>query len=307
MSKCSSPSATVVFGFDMETDIGSWTPFYNGLRKGTPRVLSLLRKKGVEATFFFTGDAAREHPEIVRMARNAGHEVGNHTLYHETVGEEMFPIPGIKPILPSEVPNRLREAHKWVRRALGRAPVSFRAPRLWGSTAMVRALEDMGYAADASYPMYFFKEQLAPYHPGRRDWTKPGRMKILEIPNVADMGMRSRDRYGRDRDLWPLFRTDGADVVMERLESFARVVARKRLPLVMCFYFHPWEFLAMPKGLIHYGEGSVLPDEFIVRNCGAVALRQLRRLIDRLRERFDARFMSAGHLAREWRVSPQPH
>ena len=32
----------VVLGFDMETDIGSWTPFYEGLTKGTPRLLDLL-------------------------------------------------------------------------------------------------------------------------------------------------------------------------------------------------------------------------------------------------------------------------
>ena len=292
-------SATVIFGFDMETDIGSWTPFYKALVKATPRLMSLLSKKKITGTFFFIGEAAKEHPEIVRMVRDAGHEVGNHSLYHETMGDELFPIPGIKPILPSEIPGRLREAEKWVRRALGRRPVSFRAPRLWGSTALVRALEDMRYIADASYPMFHFARQLAPYHPSTRDWTKPGRMKILEIPNVADMGMRSRDPYGRDRDLWPLFRTEGADAVMKHLESFARVVAAKGLPLVMCFYFHPWEFLAMPKGLIHYGEGSVLPDPFIVKNCGAVALRELAKLIDLLRSRFNARFITTQSLARE--------
>ena len=46
--------ARVVLGFDMETDVGSWTPFYNGLLKGTPRLLRLLDRKDVAATFFFT-------------------------------------------------------------------------------------------------------------------------------------------------------------------------------------------------------------------------------------------------------------
>jgi peptidoglycan-N-acetylglucosamine deacetylase len=300
VSKSRKRRARVVFGFDMETDVGSWTPFYNGLVKGTPRLLELLSKKDVAATFFFTGDSAREHPEIARMARDAGHEIGNHSLYHETVGDEISPIPGVKPLLPSEVPGRLRLAHEWVARATGREPVSFRAPRLWGSTAIVRALDEMNYLADASYPMFHFKDRLAPYHPSRRDWTRAGRMKILEIPNAADMGMRSRDPYGRDRDLWPLFRTEGASAVIRRLESFAGVVAGKRLPLVMCFYFHPWEFLAMPSGLIHFGEGAVLPDPFIVKNTGQVALRELGRLVDRLRSEFGARFLTAEQLAREW-------
>ena len=63
---------TVVFGFDMETDIGSWTPFYEGLVHGTPRILELLSKHGISATFFFTGDAARSHPEVVKMVEPRG-------------------------------------------------------------------------------------------------------------------------------------------------------------------------------------------------------------------------------------------
>ena len=41
----------------------------------------------------------------------------------------------------------------------------------------------------------------------------------------------------------------------------------------------------MPSGLIHYGEGAVLPDPFIVKNCGAVAVQELDKLIGMLKER----------------------
>ena len=34
----------VVLGFDMETDIGSFTEYYNGIQKGTPRLLEILSK-----------------------------------------------------------------------------------------------------------------------------------------------------------------------------------------------------------------------------------------------------------------------
>ena len=56
----------VVLGFDMETDIGSWTPYYEGLKHGTPVILDILDRHEVTATFFFTGDAARKHPETVK-------------------------------------------------------------------------------------------------------------------------------------------------------------------------------------------------------------------------------------------------
>ena len=41
----------------------------------------------------------------------------------------------------------------------------------------------------------------------------------------------------------------------------------------------------MPAGEIHYGEGSVRPDPFIVKNCGPYAGEQLEALISKLQER----------------------
>jgi hypothetical protein len=286
----------VVFGFDMETDIGSWTPFYEGVVHGTPRILDVLAGHDASATFFFTGDAARQHPEIVRLVQSAGQEVGCHSLYHETLGDELFDIPGIKPVLPEECYHRIEVATQVVQDVLGDKVVSFRAPRLWGSTAMVNALEDLGYLADASYPMFFYRDRLAPYHPSREEWTAEGNLRILEIPNFADMTIESHDHYGRDRDQWPLFRTEGADKLMVHIDNMLEFWNERDLPAVLCFYMHPWEFWEMPQGLIHYGEGAVLPDPFIVKNCGDVALRELDRLITLLSER-TATFSSARQLA----------
>jgi peptidoglycan/xylan/chitin deacetylase (PgdA/CDA1 family) len=285
----------VVLGFDMETDIGSWTPFYEGLLKGTPRILAVLARQKITATFFFVGDAARQYPQIVKKADQAGHEVGCHTLYHETIGDELFPIPGLKPVLPEECFRRIETATDIVSRALGKRTTSFRAPRLWGSTAMVNALEDLGFTADATYPLYFYERRLTPYHPSRKDWTKEGNMKILEIPNFADMTIKSRDKYGRDRDQWPLFRTKGAAALMKHIDNMLEFYARKKLPPVFCFYMHPWEFHEMPRGLIHFGEGSVKPDPFIVKNCGQRAARELDRLITLLKQR-GAEFLSCRDL-----------
>jgi peptidoglycan-N-acetylglucosamine deacetylase len=276
---------TVVFGFDMETDIGSWTPFYEGLLHGTPRLLEILDRHNVKSTFFFTGEAARSHPEMVGRVRGAGHEVGCHSLYHETLGDELIPIPGLRPVLPEECRHRVEAATKIVEDVAGCKMSSFRAPRLWGSTAMVNALEDLGYAADASYPMFFYKDRITPYHPSHDDWTLEGDMRIIEIPNFADMTMTSCDPGGRDRDQWPLFRTEGAQALMRHIDAMLGFYQERRLPAVLCFYFHPWEFYEMPQGLIHFGEGAVLPDPFIVKNCGPYALAQLDSLISLLKNR----------------------
>jgi len=276
---------TVVFGFDMETDVGSWTPYYEGLVHGTPRILELLGKHGISATFFFTGDAARSHPEVVKMVDRAGYELGCHSLYHETLGDELFPIPGLKPVLPEECYHRVEVATDVVQQIAGKAMTSFRAPRLWGSTNMVNALEDLGYLADASYPLFYYEKRLTCYHPSRTDWTAEGDMRIVEIPNFADMTIESKDQYGRDRDQWPLFRTEGAEKLMVHVDNMLKLYQKKKLPAVICFYMHPWEFHEMPSGLIHYGEGAVLPDPFIIKNCGPVAVQELDKLIVMLKER----------------------
>lgn len=289
----------VMLGFDMETDIGSWTPYYEGLQHGTPIILEILDRTAVASTFFFTGDSVKAHPEVVHAVREAGHEIGAHTLFHETIGESLYHIPGILPVLPEEVPNRLRLCTELIEQVAGERPISFRCPRLFGSTTVVNALEDLGYVADATYPMFYFRERLTPYHPSREDWTRPGDMNIVELPNFADLSMASSDPYGRDRDQWPLYRTEGADALMKHIDGYIGYATSKGVQPFLCFYFHPWEFHPMPEGEIRSSEGYVRPDPFITKNCGAYAAEQLDVLIRILLER-GAEFLESRQAAARW-------
>lgn len=285
-----------MFGIDMETDVGSFTPFYDGVQNATPKLLELFARTGVKGTFFFTGDCARKNVNIAKMVAGTENEVGSHSLFHETVGDPLFPIPGVEPLLPHEVQPRLRISTEWVAEAAGKNPVSFRAPRLWGATAVVNALEELGYVADASYPMYFYREQFAPYHPSRQDWRKKGDSTIVEIPNFADMTMETKDPgLERDRDQWPLFRTEGAMYLLERIKSFLAFCDQKQVPKCLCFYLHPWEFHPM-KSSFNFGEATVIPDEFITKNCGDTAIGELEKLIDGLKN-LGCEFRTAGEIA----------
>ena len=62
---------------------------------------------------------------------------------------------------------------------------------------------------------------------------------------------------------------------MKHVHGYMEFCRREKTDPFICTYMHPWEFHEMPKGLLHYGEGAVLPDEFIVRNCGPYAEEQL--------------------------------
>ena len=47
--------SAIVIGFDMETDIGSWTSDDRGVKEGTPEILRVLAKHRIPATFLFAG------------------------------------------------------------------------------------------------------------------------------------------------------------------------------------------------------------------------------------------------------------
>lgn len=285
----------VLLGIDMETDVGSFTPYYEGLRKGTPRLLELFDRHRVKATFYFVGEAARSNPDVVQMCVEHGHEIGCHSLYHETVGDELFPIPGVKPLLPHEVEPRLKLATEWIESAAGVRPVSFRSPRLWGSTAVIRALANLGYATDASYPLYFYRERFDPYWASLDNWTQPGDGPILELPNFADMAMESKDPgLERDRDQWPLFRTQGAQALLERINAHLAYCAEHGHGRFLALYLHPWEFHPMAERY-HFGEATVIPDRFITQNCGERAVAEFDRVIVGLQD-LGARFVTAGDM-----------
>lgn len=56
--------------------------FDDGPSALTPKVLDILKKEGIKATFFMLGQQAEERPEIVKRIVAEGHSIGNHTYNH---------------------------------------------------------------------------------------------------------------------------------------------------------------------------------------------------------------------------------
>jgi peptidoglycan-N-acetylglucosamine deacetylase len=54
---------------------------------GVPRILDLLARHDVRATFFVPGYSAHRYPAVVRSVAEAGHEIAHHSYFHEnTIG-----------------------------------------------------------------------------------------------------------------------------------------------------------------------------------------------------------------------------
>jgi peptidoglycan-N-acetylglucosamine deacetylase len=49
----------------------------------TPRLLELLRRHKVRATFFVAGARAESHPGVIREILSEGHTLGNHSYHHD--------------------------------------------------------------------------------------------------------------------------------------------------------------------------------------------------------------------------------
>jgi peptidoglycan/xylan/chitin deacetylase (PgdA/CDA1 family) len=291
------PQRTIVVGFDMETDIGSWTSDVRGVKEGTPEILRVLKSHGLPATFLFTGRECRNHPAVAERVLADGHEIGCHTMYHETVGTPVYDTIGANFTLDSEVKARLALATETIEQTAGVRPVSFRAPRLFGSTVMIVALEELGYVADSSFPSYFYGRDFLPYRPSREDWSQPGEMKILELPVFYDPEGSSGEKQ-RGRDQWPMLRLKGAAWFSDLCLRLLGQVKDARGRSVLCVYLHPWEFVEMPQ-TIAADEATISFKPFLWRNTGAPALRALDEFLSAMKANGVA-FMTMKDVAATW-------
>jgi len=102
----------------------------------TPRVLGVLRRLRVHATFFVIGYLADEYPELVRAEVRAVMTVGNHSYNHPEV-------PPFDQLPPRLVDDEIALGAQSLRRA-GVSPMLFRPPGGSFSPAVVRAAERHG-------------------------------------------------------------------------------------------------------------------------------------------------------------------
>lgn len=85
----------------------------------TPRVLHILERARVRATFFVIGHKVDQHPDVVRAIAEAGHEIGVHGYAHDR-------LYALKP--PAAVAGDIAKTVDAVGRAAGVRPRWFRPP-----------------------------------------------------------------------------------------------------------------------------------------------------------------------------------
>ena len=54
----------------------------------TPKILDILEKYHIKATFFIVGENVKNYPDVVEQILNRGHEIGNHTYTHDCINRK---------------------------------------------------------------------------------------------------------------------------------------------------------------------------------------------------------------------------
>ncbi len=111
-----------------------------GPRTGVPRLLGILDRAGIRATFFVPGYTAERWPAVVRSIRDAGHEIGHHGYLHESVA-------ALSPEAEEAVLIRGLTALDAV---TGQRPSGWRAPMWESSWSSAGLLVKHGFGYDSS-------------------------------------------------------------------------------------------------------------------------------------------------------------
>ena len=146
------------FDFDAEsmwTSLGFGTPTplsrgEYGARVGVPRILALLEKYEIPATFFVPGDTIRRHREVVKDIHARGHEVGHHGDVHES-----------PPNLSLDDEKRVLDAGiEAIESIIGERPNGYRSPAWDLSPNSVRLFQEYGFLYDSSMMADDFRPYL---------------------------------------------------------------------------------------------------------------------------------------------------
>ena len=192
------------FGIDIDA-VGGWLGSYGGHNSpndiqrgiyagelGVPRLLKMLERRNMPATWFTPGHSAETFPEQMKMIVDAGHEIGAHGYSHEN------------PVDMSEQQERdvMEKSLEVLDRIAGVRPTGYVAPWWEMSTRTAALLKEFGFTYDHSQSHGDF----VPYYARigetwtNIDYDKPAShwMKPLKFGETIDLVEISANWYVDD-------------------------------------------------------------------------------------------------------------
>jgi len=212
-----------------------WAAYEARLEGNTERLLALLERYGVRATFFVLGHVADQYPELIRRIDAAGHEIGVHGYWHNMVHR----------LTPERFSLELERAMETLEPLVSQPIVGHRAPyfsinkdTLWA----LDVLSDKGFAYDSSFfptrnMLYGYPEaprfpcRLAAVGAAQVTQDSVGGSRLVEFPvsTARWLGIN-----------WPIGGGFYVRVLPYAIiRAGIRQLNRQGQPAIM--YMHPWE------------------------------------------------------------------
>ncbi len=215
----------VVQALEAEYGVNRWPDLKSTIVLNTRRLLELLRRHDVRATFFVLGWCAKEHPGLIKMISDHGHEVACHSYYHRRIDQ----------MQPDEFRRDTLRAMHAIREACGVRPKGYRAPS-WSISRRIpwafEILAELGFEYDSS--IFPIKHDLYGMPDG------PRRLFLMECKNGRYLYEVPASTY---RFLGKNMPAAGGGYLRHMPYWFTRKVVqrmnRRGQPAIV--YIHPWE------------------------------------------------------------------
>ncbi|WP_088102006.1 polysaccharide deacetylase family protein [Halalkalibacter urbisdiaboli] len=144
----------------------------------TPKILDVLKEKGVPATFFVVGNEITKYPDVMKRIVKEGHGIGNHTKSH----------PNLRTQWSSVVREEILSTQEELQRVVGRKSDLFRPPYGAITKADIKVLNEIGMRN-----IMWSVDTL--------DWSGLSADKIIEIVhkeiNPGGIVLQHNFQYGR--------------------------------------------------------------------------------------------------------------
>jgi polysaccharide deacetylase family protein (PEP-CTERM system associated) len=213
-----------VSGFERNIRREDWGNYPSRVAFNTRRILTLLERHRIKATFFVLGWVADRFPELVRDIDAAGHEIGSHSYWHRLVYH----------LTPDEFRDDLCRSRDLLQDTIGKPVTSYRTPSFSITARSLWALDilvEEGFTVDSSvFPIRHDRYGI-PAAPRQPYVHKSAQGSLWEFPasvaRIARLNIPiSGGGYFR---LFPYRFTS----------SLLRRINLAQQPFV--FYIHPWE------------------------------------------------------------------
>ena len=198
---------------------------------GAERILRLLDKQGIQATWFTPGHTLETYPDLSQQIHESGHEIGHHGYAHEA------PVR----LTREEEERVLLRGIEAIQAITGAPPRGYRSPAWDLSPHTVNLLVDRGFLYDSS----MMGNDYTPYRARRGDVILPDApAQFGETTRLIEMPVSwSLDDFPHFEYLWTathlqqgLMRTDG--VLANWLDDF-RYMTQTVEWGILTYTFHP--------------------------------------------------------------------